>query len=53
MKKFFKKVWEYIKYCGAVFTSGLLTLGIGILEIVFFPIWAIFIMVTPKESKTE
>lgn len=50
MKKVFKKIWEFIKYCGAVFVSGLMTAGLGILEIAFFPIWAIFIMVTPKDQ---
>lgn len=53
MKKVFKKIWEFIKNCVSVILAGLMTVGIGILEIVFFPIWAIFIMKTPDESKTE
>lgn len=53
MKKFFKTIGAFFKWCGTVLLSGLITLGVGILEIAFFPIWAIFIMKTPEESKTE
>lgn len=51
MKKIFRAIGIFFKNCASVLLAGLMTLGVGLLEIVLFPFVSIFLMIEPKKQK--
>lgn len=51
MKKVFNKIGIFFKNCFSIILAGLMTTGLGLLELVLFPILSILVMIEPKEQK--